>query len=71
MINATGKLIYLTSRVLPPHLFDNVSGEQITVPRADQPGDIMIVISGGPGRHSVFAPTFVYGRTVTKDVEWG
>ncbi|MCJ7774739.1 MAG: hypothetical protein MUP22_16570 [Desulfobacterales bacterium] len=51
-----------------PHLFENIPYEQITVSIADQPDDIMIVVSGGSGRHSVFVPTFVNGRTVTKEV---
>lgn len=45
-----------------------MEGSQVKrmVPIADQSDDIMIIVCGGPGRHSVFVPTYVSGLTVTK-----
>lgn len=35
---------------------------------ADRPDDILIVVAGGPGTHSVYVPTFGDSRAVTKEV---
>ncbi len=52
-----------------PDLFGRGSETKVMVTIADKPDDIMIIVCGGPGRHSVFVPTFVNGRTVTKVIE--
>jgi hypothetical protein len=51
-----------------PDLFKETSYDQIMVPIADNSDDIMIIVSGGPGRHSVYVPTFVNGKTVVKKI---
>ncbi len=53
-----------------PHLFKEDSQDKM-VPITDQPDDIMIIVCGGPGRHSVFIPTFAYGLSVTRAIEKG
>ena len=50
-----------------PHLFEGPY-DQITVPITDNPEDIMVFVAGGPGRHSVYVPTFVNGRSVIKEI---
>ncbi|MBI2911353.1 MAG: hypothetical protein HYY05_04365 [Chloroflexi bacterium] len=47
-----------------PHLF--ASGTPVSVPVVDNPDDLTVVVAGGPGKHSVFIPTFGAAmRTVT------
>lgn len=47
-----------------PHLFS--SGVPGAIPVADKPDDIIILVAGGPGKHSVFIPTFGVNRAVSK-----
>ncbi len=54
-----------------PDLFERGSQTKVMVTIADKPDDIMIIVCGGPSRHSVFVPIFVNGRTVTKVIETG
>ncbi|MBI2369623.1 MAG: hypothetical protein HYV08_05180 [Deltaproteobacteria bacterium] len=49
-----------------PHLF--ARGEPESVPIADQPGDFLIVVAGGAGKHSTFIATFGVNRSVTRPV---
>jgi hypothetical protein len=41
------------------------------VPIVGKPEDINIVVTGGPGKHSSFIPTFGTSKSVTKKVEAG
>lgn len=38
------------------------------IPIVREPGDFMVVVAGGPGRHSVCIPTFGITRSVTKPI---
>lgn len=42
-----------------PGWFERQKGV-VTIPIADTPEDIVLVVAGGPGRHSAFLPTFGY-----------
>lgn len=44
------------------------SGEDVTLPIAEKWEDIMLVVSGGPGRHSAFIPTYGATRAVTRPI---
>jgi hypothetical protein len=43
-------------------------GEDTPVHLADRPEDILLAVSGGPGTHSVYIPTFGDSRAVTEEV---
>lgn len=55
-------------RRISPHLFDAVPDDGL-VPMLDRPEDLLVVVAGGPGKHSVVVPTFGATRAVTVDVE--
>ena len=42
-----------------PGWFERKKGG-VMIPIADTPEDIVLVVAGGPGRHSAFLPTFGY-----------
>jgi hypothetical protein len=44
-------------------------GDNDSVPLVQQPEDFIIVVTGGPGRHSMYCPSFaMYTRSVTKGI---
>jgi len=44
-------------------------GPDTLVPVSEQPGDISIIVAGGPGSHSVFVPVSAHTRSVTRQVD--
>ncbi len=50
-----------------PHLFEQ--GDPQTVSLVDRMEDLVIVVVGGPGKHSVFVPTFGASHSVTTLIE--
>jgi hypothetical protein len=44
-------------------------GPDTIVPISVQPGDLGIVVAGGPGSHSVFIPVSAHTRSVTREIE--
>jgi len=54
--------------VIDPATFTGRSPEE-TVPIARSPEDVMVVVAGGPGKHSAIVPTFGATRSVTLRVE--
>lgn len=55
-------------RIRRPQLFEH--GDPPSIPIVDDPNDLMILVAGGAGKHSVFIPTFGTAmRTVTALVE--
>ncbi len=54
-----------------PRWFDGVPREQVRIPIADAPEDIVLVVAGGPGRHSAFLPTWGYRtQVVTRPIRF-
>jgi hypothetical protein len=43
-------------------------GQDTLLPISSRPEDIMVVVAGGPGTHSVFVPCFGNSRAVTREV---
>lgn len=54
-------------RRISPHLFDEPP-EDGHVPMLDRPEDLLVLVAGGPGKHSAVVPTFGATRAVTVDV---
>lgn len=54
-------------RRISPQVFDAVPEDGL-VPMLDRAEDLLIVVAGGPGKHSVVVPTFGATRAVTADV---
>jgi len=50
-----------------PHLFEKGAPE--TVSLVDRKEDLVVVVAGGPGKHSVFVPTFGASRFVMTRIE--
>jgi hypothetical protein len=50
------------------HYFPSFA-EEALIPVTPEKESIMIVVAGGPGKHSSFIPTFSDSRTVTKEVK--
>lgn len=40
-----------------------------SAPSVGKPEDIHIVVTGGPGKHSAFIPTFGSSKSVTRRIE--
>jgi hypothetical protein len=47
-----------------PHLFEK--GVPTCIRPVDRPEDLIVLVVGGPGKHSMFVPTFGVNRSVTK-----
>ena len=47
----------------------DVDDDEALVPIVGRPEDIHIVVTGGPGKHSAFVPTFGTSKSVTRKVE--
>jgi len=43
--------------------------EDSTIPIPHEKDDLIVIVVGGPGKHSCFLPTFGHGRTVTKEIK--
>lgn len=56
-------------KIRRPDLFQKGPDDSVIVTIADNPGAITIIVCGGPGRHSVYVPTFVNGCTITKAIK--
>jgi hypothetical protein len=67
---AVGRLrgrAYWSSRTWPSWV--NAQDDQYMVPPVSDPGNILIVVAGGDGRHSAWLPTWSTTRAVTLPVE--
>ena len=42
--------------------------ENALIPITPRKEDVMIIVVGGPGRHSAFLPTFGWTRSITRDL---
>jgi hypothetical protein len=47
----------------------DINNEKETVPIVEKPDDILIIVLGGPGKHSSFIPSFGLTRSVTKKIQ--
>lgn len=47
----------------------NRTDDEALCPIVDKPEDIHVVVSGGPGKHSAFIPTFGTSKSVTRKIE--
>ena len=47
----------------------NADDDEALCPIVGQPEDIHIVVTGGPGKHSAFVPTFGTSKSVTRKIE--
>jgi hypothetical protein len=50
-----------------PERFVN-AGPQTLLPFASRPEDVMVIVAGGPGKHSAIVPTFGATRSVTEQI---
>ncbi|MQA13071.1 MAG: hypothetical protein GEV09_02580 [Pseudonocardiaceae bacterium] len=55
-------------RATAPHVFGDVPADGL-VPMVDHPEDVLLLVAGGPGKHSVVVPTFGPTVAVTADVD--
>lgn len=55
-------------RLSCPRVFDHLPANGL-VPILDRPEDLLLLVSGGPGKHSIVVPTFGSTEAVTVDVE--
>jgi hypothetical protein len=55
-------------RTTAPHVFESLP-ESGLVPVLDRPEDLLVVVAGGPGKHSAVVPTFGATEAVTVTVE--
>ena len=53
-----------------PHVFGNVPPDGM-VPMLDGPESLLVLVAGGPGKHSMLVPTFGTTEVVTTDVDPG
>jgi hypothetical protein len=51
-----------------PERFEN-AGPDALLPFASKPEDVMVIVAGGPGKHSAIVPTFGATRSVTERIE--
>ncbi|PYO26418.1 MAG: hypothetical protein DMD85_00185 [Candidatus Rokuibacteriota bacterium] len=51
-----------------PERFEN-AGPDTLLPFASKPEDVMVIVAGGPGKHSAIVPTFGATRSVTERIE--
>ena len=49
----------------------NVDDDDLMLPILRKPEDLMVIVAGGSGRHSVFVPTFGITRSVTRPIALG
>jgi hypothetical protein len=49
-----------------PHLFEN--GTPACIRPVEQADDLIVLVVGGPGKHSMFVPTFGVNRSVTREI---
>jgi hypothetical protein len=54
--------------VIHPGRFAGQSPET-AVPPCERPGDLMVIVAGGPGKHSAIVPTFGPTRSVTAPID--
>jgi hypothetical protein len=47
----------------------DVDNDEALCPIVGKPEDIHVVVTGGPGKHSAFIPTFGTSRSVTRKIE--
>ena len=52
----------------PPELEARAGDDAALIPLVDRPGDILVVVAGGAGKHSAYLPTFGPTRAVTVPV---
>jgi hypothetical protein len=50
-----------------PHVFDGIADDAV-VPMLDGPDSLLVMVAGGPGKHSMVVPTFGATEVVTADV---
>jgi hypothetical protein len=53
---------------IDPAMFANRPGDA-EIPWCASPDDLMIIVAGGPGKHSALVPTFGATRSVTVAIE--
>ena len=51
-----------------PERFEGASADTL-LPFASRPEDVMVIVAGGPGKHSAIVPTFGATRSVTERIE--
>ena len=51
-----------------PERFENASPDTL-LPFASKPEDVIVIVAGGPGKHSAIVPTFGATRSVTERIE--
>jgi hypothetical protein len=51
-----------------PERFEG-AGPETLLPFASRPEDVMVIVAGGPGKHSAIVPTFGATRSVTERIE--
>lgn len=56
-------------RRISPHVFVDLPEEDGMVRMFDRPEDILVLVAGGPGKHSMVVPTFGATTATTVDVE--
>ena len=49
----------------------NPADDEAVCPIVGKPEDIHVVVTGGPGKHSAFIPTFGTSKSVTRTIETG
>ena len=54
-------------RLTAPHVFDHLP-EDGRVPMLDRPESLLVLVAGGPGKHSMVVPTFGTTEVVTADI---
>jgi hypothetical protein len=55
-------------RLTHPERFEN-AGPDTLLPWASRPEDVMVIVAGGPGKHSAIVPTFGATRSVTEPID--
>jgi hypothetical protein len=53
-----------------PHVYADVPDDGV-VPMLDSPESLLVIVAGGPGKHSMLVPTFGTTEAVTVDVSPG
>jgi hypothetical protein len=55
-------------RLTHPERFES-AGPETLLPWASRPEDVMVIVAGGPGKHSAIVPTFGATRSVTERID--
>jgi len=55
-------------RLTHPERFES-AGPETLLPWASRPEDVMVIVAGGPGKHSAIVPTFGATRSVTEPID--